>query len=65
MDMGFFSQLGAVLIAAFIIWLLFRYVKSNPQALSKENFAKSGLTMALLALGLIGFVAFLIMLVNG
>ena len=64
MEMGFWSQLGAVLIAAFVIWLLYRYVKHNPESLKKENIMKSMGTMGFLALGLIAFVAFLIFLVN-
>jgi hypothetical protein len=50
-------QVLAIAAAGFIIWFLYRSIKGNPEAFSKENFSKSTYTMGLLALGLIAFVA--------
>jgi hypothetical protein len=54
----------AILGACFIAWILYKSIKHNPQAYSKENFSKSLTTMGLLALGLIAFVYLLIMMVK-
>jgi putative copper export protein len=58
------GALAAILVAGLLVWLVFRYARQNPQAFSKQNMAKSFSTMGVLALLLIGFVAFCIMLLN-
>jgi len=54
------SALGVILL----IWVLYRGVKGNPQAFSKENLNKSFLTMGVLALILIALVAFTVMMLK-
>lgn len=61
------STLNALLMLAaalFIGWMTYRFIKANPDALSRENVSKSITTLGLLALALIAFVAFLVMLVR-
>jgi hypothetical protein len=58
------GALAAIVVAGLLVWLVFRYVRHNPQAFNKQNMAKSFSTMGILALLLIGFVAFCIMLLN-
>ena len=53
-----------VLVAALIGFMLYQYIKHNPQALSKENLSKSFFTLGILALLLIGFIALLVMMVR-
>lgn len=57
-------QILAVLGAALVIWILYRGIKGNPQAFSKDNLNKSMSTMGLLALGLIAFIAVLVLLLR-
>lgn len=47
-----------------LIWVLYRAVKGNPQAFSRENLGKSFTTLGLLGLGLIVLVAFAVMLLK-
>ena len=58
------GKIVAVLIGALLVWLLYRTVKGHPDTFSKENFSKSFGTMGILALVLIGFVAFCIFLLK-
>ena len=58
------EQLFLLLLVVGIGWLLYRSVKANPGSFSKSNISKSLWTMGLLALGLIAFIAFLILLVR-
>ena len=53
----FWSKLGFVLLAAFLIWVLWNFIRSNPQAISAKSLNKSFFTMGILAFMLIGFVA--------
>lgn len=62
--MSTFLQILAILAAAIILWILFRGIKGNPDAFSKENMNKSFYSMAILGLILIGFVAFLVFLLR-
>lgn len=62
--MNTFLQILAILSAILIIWILFRTVKGDPQAFSKENMGKSFYTMGIVALILIAFVAFLVILLR-
>lgn len=47
-----------------MIWLLYRAVKSTPQAFSRENLSKSLTTLGFLGLALIALVAFAVMLLR-
>ena len=62
--MGVGYQILAVIMAGLAIWLLYRTVKNQPQLFTKESFNKSLSTLGVLALVLIVFVAFLVMLVR-
>ena len=63
MDLG--SKIALALFAAFLIWGLFRVIRSNPESLSFANLNKSFGTMGLLALGLIIFIAVIVYLLRG
>lgn len=58
------QQLLLLVLAIFLGWLVYRNVKTNPQAFSKSNLSKSVWTMGCLALFLIAFIALLILLVR-
>jgi hypothetical protein len=45
-----------VISAAFLLWFMFRTIRHNPHAFSKENLSKSIYTMGILALILIVIV---------
>ena len=62
--MGTLQQLLLILLAAGLIWLLYRSIKNNPQAFTKENFSKSFGTMGVLGLMLIAFVGLVVFLLN-
>lgn len=55
-----FLLLGALLMG----WLLYRQIKGNPQNYSKENISKSLYTLGILALLLICFIGFLVLLLR-
>ncbi len=52
--------IGILLMA----WLLYRNIRGNPQAFSRENLGKSFYTLGILALLLIAFIGFLILLLR-
>lgn len=54
-------QLLALIGAGFIVWVLYRYIKGQPQQFSRENLTKSFYSMGVLGLLLIGFVALLVL----
>lgn len=58
--MDIFSKIVAILFAAFLLWMLYRYIKANPESLSLANLNKSFLTMGILGVGLIVFVALIV-----
>ncbi len=58
-------KLFLILLTIFIGWLIYRNIRYNPQAFSKENLGKSFYTLGLLALALIAFIALLVMLLKG
>ncbi len=62
--MDTFSKIAAILFAVVILWWLFRFLKSNPDSLSKENIGKSAYTMGLLGIGLIVFIGIIVMLLR-
>lgn len=59
------TQLFFILLVVFLGWLIYKNIKHNPGAFSKQNLGKSFYTLGLLALLLIAFVALLIMLLRG
>lgn len=62
--MSIWLQILALLAAAVVLWILFRGIKGNPTAFSKENMNKSLYTTGILAVILIAFVAFLVFLLR-
>ncbi len=58
-------KLFLILLIVFIAWLIYRNIRYNPQAFSKENLGKSLYTLGLLALALIAFIALLVVLLKG
>ncbi|MBP6918289.1 MAG: hypothetical protein KBB94_05195 [Legionellaceae bacterium] len=62
--MSKFYQLLALLSSVVVIWILYRTIRAQPEQFSRENLSKSFSTMAILALLLIGFVAFLVFMVR-
>ena len=59
-----FYQILALIGVGFVIWFLYRSIRARPEQFSRENLSKSFYTMAILALGLIVFVAFLVFMVR-
>lgn len=57
-------QVLGIVGAGLILFLLYRTIKNKPDQFSKESMNKSFLTMGVLALGLIGFVALLILMLR-
>jgi hypothetical protein len=58
------SKIAAVAFGAFLVFMLYRYLKANPESLSRENLTKSFGSMGFLALGLIVFIAVVVMLLR-
>ncbi len=63
--MDMLSKIVAILFAVFLLWGLFRYLKANPESLSLANLNKSMLTMGIVAVGLIVFIAIVVFLLRG
>ena len=57
-------QILAIMGAGFIVWILYRSVKNRPELFNKENMNKSLSSMGILALILIAFVAFLVLMLR-
>lgn len=57
---SFFYMLGILLAG----WLVYRQVRGNPLAFTKESFLKSGVTLGVLTLILIGFITLLILMLR-
>jgi hypothetical protein len=57
-------KLFAVVLSAYFVWRLFIYIKANPRAFSKDKLSRSFLSMGVLALLLMGFVALLVYIVR-
>ena len=62
--MGFGYQLLAIVGAALIVWILYRTIKQRPEHFSRENLSKSFFSLGILAVILIIFVAFLVLLLR-
>ena len=50
-----------VIAAGLMIWFGVRMIRNNPDLFSRENMSKSFMTIGLLTLGLIAFIALLVM----
>ncbi|HAF87152.1 MAG: hypothetical protein CMF38_07670 [Legionellaceae bacterium] len=59
-----FYQLLALLGAGLIVWWMYRTIKHRPDQFNRQNLSKSFSTMGILALILIAFVAFLVMILR-
>jgi hypothetical protein len=57
-------QILGVLGAGLIIWILYRAIKGRPEQFTGENLSKSFLTMGVLAIILIAFIAFLVLMLR-
>ncbi len=55
-------QILALIGAALIVWLIYRAIKGDPTQFSRENLTNSFSSMGILALILIVFVAFLVLI---
>lgn len=62
--MDMLSKIAAILFAVFLLWMLFRYIKANPETLTLHNINKSMFTMGLLGVGLILFIALVVVLLR-
>ncbi len=57
-------QILSIVAVVFIVWYLLKTFRQNPAIFSKANFNKSLGTMGFLAIGLIAFIALLVMLLR-
>jgi len=48
----------------FLIWMMYRVIKGNPEAFSRENLSRSFTTLGFLALILIAVVGFVIFILR-
>lgn len=58
------SKIAAILFAIFLLWMLFKYIRSNPESLSMANINKSMGSMGILAVILIVFITIIVMLLR-
>lgn len=59
-----FYQVLGLIAAGLVIFVLYRTIKGRPDLFNKENLGKSFTTMGVLALGLIGFIALLVLMLR-
>jgi hypothetical protein len=59
-----FYQLLGLVAAGLLVWTIYRTIKGKPEQFSRENLAKSFSSLGMLALGLIAFVALLVLVVK-
>lgn len=57
-------QILALIGAGLAVWLLYRYIRTQPEQFNRDNLMKSFSTMGILAIVLIIFVAFLVVIVR-
>ena len=57
-------QILGLIAAALIVWVLYRSIKSQPEQFNRENLTKSFMSMGILALLLIAFVALLVFMIR-
>ena len=58
------TQILVIILGIAVVFILYKTIRNQPDRFSKENLNKSAYTMALLALGLIAFVAFLVFMLR-
>jgi hypothetical protein len=59
------TKILLVVLAAFLIWQMYSFVKNNPQSLSRDNLSRSVFTLGMLCLFLIAFVVLLVWMLKG
>jgi uncharacterized membrane protein len=59
-----FNQIMLLVLAGIAIFFLYRTIKNQPGLFTKEKFSQTASTLGILALALIIFVAFLVMMVR-
>ena len=59
-----FYQILALLAAGLIVFFIYRLIKGRPDMFTRENLSKSFSSMGILALVLIVFVGFLVMMLR-
>jgi hypothetical protein len=57
-------QILGLIGAGLIVFILYRTIKGSPGQFSKENLNKSFLTMGVLAVGLIAFIALMVLMLR-
>ena len=58
-------QILGLIGAGLIVFILYRTIKHRPELFQRDHLSKSFSTMGLLALGLIAFIAILVLLTRG
>ena len=58
------SKIVLALAFAVMCWFAYKNLRANPETLSKDKVSKSFTTMGVLALGLIVFIGFCVMLLR-
>ncbi len=64
MQHSIWEQILGLIIAAFFIWMLHGYIRTNPKMLSAAKLGKSFWSMGILGLILLALVGFIIVLLN-
>jgi hypothetical protein len=59
-----FYQLLGLVGAGLIVWVLYRTIKGRPDQFNRESLSKSFWSMGLLGIGLIVFVALLVLMLR-
>jgi len=62
--MNIFYSIVMIAFSAFLIWRTAQAIRQNPELLSKVNVSNSFRTFGMLALALIAFVSFLVLMVR-
>lgn len=62
--MDILSKIAIIGFSVFLIWMLYSYIKKNPESLSLANLNKSFFTMGILGVGLIVFIAMVVILLR-
>ena len=57
-------QIVGLVFAGLLIWGIYRSIKGKPDQFSRDNLSKSFSSLGVLALGLIAFVALLVLVVK-
>lgn len=62
--MDMLSKVAVALFAAFLCFITYKYIRSNPEALTWKNINKSMFSMGILAVGLIAFLGIVVWLLR-